>query len=111
MDRIVFISSDRLGSGEEELGEALMRAFLDNLNKTSPLPDGVIFMNSGVRLVAEKSATIDHLKTLQAAGVDILSCGTCLDYYDLMDDVAVGRVSNMHEIVTLFMNAGNVITP
>ena len=111
MKRIVFISSDHLGIGEPELGSALMKAFLDNLGRVEPLPDGVIFMNAGVHLVADGANTIEHLKTLESAGVEILSCGTCLDYYHLMDRVAVGRVSNMQEIATLFLNADNVITP
>ena len=68
-------------------------------------------MNAGVRLVAGDAAVLDSLRALAGAGVDILSCGTCLDYYDLMERVAVGRVSNMNEITTLFLNADNVITP
>jgi selenium metabolism protein YedF len=111
MKRIVFITSNRLGVGEEELGEALMKAFLDNLGKVESRPDGVIFMNAGVHLVAEGATTIGPLKALESAGTEILACGTCLDYYHLMDRVAVGRVSNMNEITTCFMNADNVITP
>ncbi|MFC1500007.1 sulfurtransferase-like selenium metabolism protein YedF [Candidatus Zixiibacteriota bacterium] len=111
MNRIVFISSSQLGSGEPELGEALMQAFLDNLKKVEPPPAAVIFMNTGVHLAAADAPTVDNLKVLAESGVDILSCGTCLDYYDLLDDVAVGRVSNMTEIVTILANADGVITP
>ena len=111
MNRVVFISSNRLGKGEAELGEALQRAFLETLGKVEPLPDAVIFMNAGVHLVADDAPTVNSLRTLEASGVDILSCGTCLDYYNLMDRVGAGRISDMTEIVTMLMNADSVISP
>ncbi|MFC1595514.1 sulfurtransferase-like selenium metabolism protein YedF [Gemmatimonadota bacterium] len=111
MNKVVFISSNHLGAGETELGEALQRAFLESLGKVEPLPDAVIFMNAGVHLVANDAPTINSLRTLEASGVDILSCGTCLDYYNLMERVGAGRVSNMAEIVTMLMNADSVVSP
>ena len=111
MNKIVFITSNCLGTGEAELGEALLRAFLETMVKVEPLPDAVIFMNAGVHLVEEDAATVGNVKALEAAGVDILSCGTCLDYYNLMDSVGAGRVPNMTEISTMLMNADSVISP
>jgi len=107
---VLFISSDRLGDGPEELGTRLCGAFLDTLAGLGTRPDKIIFMNSGVKLVAAGSRVLEELQRLATAGVDILACGTCLGYFELTDRVAVGRVSNMHEIVGLLMTARRLVT-
>jgi len=94
----VFIPSDRIGRGDEELGALLMRGFLYALAEAEVQPKRVIFMNSGVRLAVEGSESLDNLRRLSASGVEILACGTCLDFFKVKEKLAVGRVSNMYEI-------------
>jgi selenium metabolism protein YedF len=107
----VFIASDVFGVGEEELGRILMNTFLMTLKDIEPRPSQVIFVNSGVRLSAEGSALIDVLAGLEATGTEMLSCGTCLDYYGLVDMLRVGRASNMYEIVSALLGADRVVRP
>jgi selenium metabolism protein YedF len=94
----LFVSSDKIGSGADELGELLMRGFIKTLLEAKSLPRRIIFMNSGVRLAVEGSPSVESLRDLASRGVEVLACGTCLDYYSLKDKLAVGRVSNMFEI-------------
>lgn len=107
---IVFIGSDTLGSGDRVLGQVLMKAYLKTLLDMCPLPETMIFVNSGVNLTVQGSEVLDSLKGLEEAGVEILSCGTCLDYYTLKDKLAVGQVSNMYTIVEKLNNGENTIT-
>lgn len=107
--KVYFFKSDKLGKGEDELGNVLIKGFLHTLLELDPLPKKLIFMNSGVRIVTENEDAIDSLKKLEDKGVTILSCGTCLDYYDLEDKLDVGEISNMYEIVES-LNSSNVIT-
>jgi selenium metabolism protein YedF len=94
----VFIPSDRVGRGDDELGALLMRGFLYALAEAEIQPKRIIFMNSGVKLAVEGSESLDNLRRLAASGVEILACGTCLDFFKIKDKLAVGRVSNMYEI-------------
>jgi selenium metabolism protein YedF len=94
----LFISSAAIGSGSEELGELLMKGFIKTLLDAPSLPKRIIFMNGGVRLAVEGSASLESLRKLADLGVEVLACGTCLDYYQVKDKLAVGRVSNMFEI-------------
>ena len=109
---IVYISSDLMGEGDPKLGSLLMRGFLKTLNELSPLPKALIFLNSGVKLVVEGAdKTVPAIKELAAAGVDVMSCGTCLDFYEIKDKVAIGRVTNMYEIVETLDGAARVVKP
>jgi selenium metabolism protein YedF len=99
----VFLSYDRIGSGDDELGALLMRGFLAAIAEASPLPGRIILMNGGVRLAAEGSAALAGLAKLEELGVEILACGTCLDFYKIKDKLSVGRVSNMFEISGLLL--------
>jgi selenium metabolism protein YedF len=108
---VVFVASDQFGTGDEQLGRVLMRAFLKTLKELQPLPACVIFANAGVRLTTQGSDLLDDLRQLQAAGMQILSCGTCLDYYHLKDSLEVGRVSNMFEIASTLAAADRVLRP
>jgi selenium metabolism protein YedF len=105
----VLVMDEGLGTGPEELRIALMKAFLHTLTETSPLPREIIFLTNGVKLVSRGSAVIDDLTQLQAAGVRLLACGTCLDYFGLKEQVEVGRISNMYEIAETLLQAGNVV--
>lgn len=107
--QVLVISSDSMGRGEEELGRILMRAFLHTLGEVSPRPRRIVFFNTGVKLVVEGSEVLEDLKALEALGVEILVCGTCLNYFGLMDKVRVGRVSNMYEIAETLLSAERVV--
>jgi len=106
----IFLASDRIGQGDDELGALLMKGFLYAVAESDVKPVRMIFMNSGVKLTVEGSAQLENLRRLQGAGVDLLSCGTCLDFYGLKEKLAVGRVSNMYEIVG-FLSSGRVLRP
>ena len=107
--KVYFFKSDKLGKGEAELGNVLIKGFLHTLLEVNPLPEKLIFINSGVRIVTENEDAIDSLQKLEDRGVTILSCGTCLDYYGLEDKLNVGEISNMYEIVES-LNSCDVIT-
>ena len=108
---LVFIDGETVGRGSEELGRILMRSFLITLKELNPLPWRIIFINGGVQLAAEESPYLEPLNNLLTLGVEILCCGTCLDYYKLKEKLRVGRVSNMFEIASSFLEATNVIKP
>ncbi len=107
---VILISGDGMGRGAEKLGGILMRSFLHTLNEVAPVPGTIILVNSGVRLVVEGSPVLDDLRRLAQGGVQILACGTCLGYYQLKDQVAVGTVSNMYTIAETLLSAGKVVT-
>jgi selenium metabolism protein YedF len=107
---VLVIPSQFMGRGEhDELGQVLMRGFLHTLGEAQPPPDTIIFLNSGVKLVTQGSPVLEDLQGLQARGVDLLACGTCLDYYELKEQVAAGEISNMPTIVETMLGAGKLI--
>jgi selenium metabolism protein YedF len=99
----VFISSAGIGTGDEGLAALLMRGFLYTLTESEILPARIILMNGGVKLAIEGSDSLVNLGRLAERGVEILACGTCLEFYQLKDALAVGRVSNMYEIAGLLL--------
>lgn len=111
LDVVAFIASDQVGSGDPELGGVLMRALIKTLPGLSPPPRKVLLMNAGVKLAAEGSPVLDGLRALAEAGVEVHSCGTCLDYFHLEDKLAVGQVGNMHDILQAIVDADRVIRP
>jgi selenium metabolism protein YedF len=108
---VVYINSNLLGIGEEALGTILMRSFLKTLLDLKPIPSKLIFINSGVRLTTEGSEVLETLKTLFEKGVEILSCGTCLDFYGLKAKLKVGIISNMYDIAQSLLEADRLIRP
>ena len=108
---VVVLSSDKMGSGDDKLGTALMKAFLFALTNVDPIPETIIAYNRGVFLTTEGSEVLEDLKNLEAAGTKIISCGTCLNYYGLTEKLAVGSVSNMYDIVELQNGAARIIRP
>lgn len=108
---VAYINSDVIGTGSEELGKILMRAFLKTIPDISPMITTIILINKGVTLIAEGSDLLDTLESLECNGIEILACGTCLDYYRLMNQIKVGKVSNMFEILTKLANSDRVVTP
>ena len=106
---VALIAADTVGRGPEELGGILMRSFLHTLTEVTPCPEVLVFMNTGVRLVVEESPVLEDLRLLAGRGVEILACGTCLEYFKLKDRVAVGTVSNMYTIAETLVGAGRVV--
>ncbi len=108
---VYVISSDSMGRGSDELGWALLQTYIQTIEQVHPLPSKIIFYNSGVKLVAGKSGALDALVALQQKGVEILACGTCLDYFQLKSEIKIGHISNMHEIMTVMSEAGKLVSP
>jgi len=107
---VIHITSDRLGTGDEELGKILMKSFLNTLWNHKPKPNKMIFQNRGVMLTTEGSEVLEALELLDKEGVEILSCGTCLAFYRIKDKLRVGKVTNMPNIVDSLLSAGKVVT-
>jgi selenium metabolism protein YedF len=108
-DTVYLITNDTLGHGSAELGAVLMKSFFYTLVESEPPPRAVLFINGGVRLTIAGSPVQDHISALAARGVSIMSCGTCLDFFNLKDKLAVGGVTNMYDIVAE-LTAGKVVT-
>lgn len=106
--KVYYISSDTMGEGERELGKILIKAFLSTAKELEPLPKKIIFINSGVKLAVLEKDVVELLKELEELGIEILLCGTCIDYYELKDKMQVGEISNMYEIASS-LNSGNVV--
>ena len=110
-DLVVAIGSNCMGNGEEALGKTLMKGFLFAVGQLPQLPKTILFYNGGAHLTVEGSPVLEDLKKLEAQGVEILTCGTCLNFYGLTDRLAVGGVTNMYDIVEHLATAGKVIKP
>ena len=108
---VVVIASGTMGNGEEELGKALMKAFIFALTKQDTYPDTILLYNGGAYLSCEGSDSLEDLKFLEAQGVKIATCGTCLNFYGLTDSLAVGSVTNMYDIVETMGKATKIIKP
>lgn len=108
-DFVIVVTSDKLGVGEPELGKLLMKTYTYTLTETKPYPKAVIFINSGVKLVVEGSESLENIKKLQDIGIEIISCGTCLDFYNIKDKLKAGIVGNMYTIVEYMHTAAKVI--
>lgn len=108
---VAVISSDKMGSGDDVLGGALMKAFLYALSQQEKLPDTILFYNGGARLSCEGSDSLEDLRAMAAQGTEILTCGTCLKHYGLTEKLAVGEVTNMYVIVEKMLGASRVIRP
>lgn len=108
---VVALSSDHMGEGDETLGKALMKGFVYALTNLEHLPETILLYNGGARLSVEGSESLEDLKLLEAQGVEVLTCGTCLNHYQLTEKLAVGSVTNMYEIVEKMTLADSVVKP
>jgi len=106
---VILVTSDRLGDGGGELGRLLMKNFIITLLDLERLPDRMLFLNSGVLLTTEGSEVLEALDALGNRGVEILSCGICLDFYHKKDSLGVGAATNMFTTAESLMEAGSVI--
>jgi len=108
---VIVFAQDKMGRGNDELGAVLIRAFLHTICLQKEKPDVMIFYNTGVKLALQESEVLDDLKELAAAGVEMLVCGTCLNYFEVKDKLGVGVVSNMYDIAGIMSKAGRLLTP
>ncbi len=106
---VILVSTDTFGQGAKELGESLMKSYLYAITEVTPRPKTLIFINSGVFFTVEGSVVEESLRTLEADGIEILTCGACLNFYGLTDKLIIGSVSNMYSIVEKLNNASNSI--
>ena len=108
---VVVVAADHQGEGDDELGRNLMKMFIYTLSQMDELPKTILFYNGGVRLTCEGSPALEDLKLMADAGVEIISCGTCLNFYGLTDKLAVGSASNMYVIVQKQLEASLILRP
>lgn len=106
---VILVGSDVMGTGDDILGAILMKGYFYTLTECEPYPKAILFVNSGVKLTIEGSPVLEYLNKLIEYGTEILSCGTCLDFYHLKELLAVGGVTNMYTIVETMQDANNTI--
>ena len=102
----IVVSSDKLGIGDDELGIVLMKSYMFALSESDIIPENMLFLNGGVKLTVQSSEVLESLNKLKSRGVSIASCGTCLDFYDVKNKLAIGEISNMYTIIEK-MNAAD----
>ena len=110
-DFVVAVDTATMGRGNDELGKVLMKGFLFAVTQLDELPKTMLFYNGGATLTTEGSDSLEDLKSLEAQGVTIKTCGTCLNYYGLTEKLCVGEVTNMYDIVETMAKASKVIKP
>lgn len=108
---VVVISSNVMGEGDDELGAALMKGFIYAISQQEELPSTMLFYNGGAKITSMDSPSIEDLKSLEAQGVEILTCGTCLNHYGLTDQLKVGEVTNMYVIAEKMTQASLIVKP
>ncbi len=106
---VVVIDSDQMGKGDEELGKILVKGFIYSLTEMETLPKTVILYNKGVLLATVNENTVEDLKKLESMGVEVISCGTCANYYHVQDKLQVGSLTNMYTIVDRQFKATKLI--
>ena len=108
---VVVISADHMGEGNDELGKILLKGFLFALTQQETLPSTILFYNGGASVTCEGSTSLDDLRELTKLGVEILTCGTCLNYSGLTNKLCVGEITNMYVIAEKQLQADLVIRP
>lgn len=108
---VIVVSADKMGRGNDELGYVLIKAFLHTIAQQAEKPAVMIFYNTGVKLTVQGSEVLDDLQQLESGGCEILVCGTCLNYFEIKDKLAAGKVSNMYDIAETMSKAGRLISP
>jgi selenium metabolism protein YedF len=103
------VSTDKLGSGDDKLGDMLMKSYIFALSEADTIPDDLLFINGGVKLTIDTSPVLDSLKKLVERGANVLVCGACLDFYNVKDNLSIGEITNMYTIVELMNSADKTI--
>ena len=106
---VVAISQNQMGHGSEELGKILIKGFIFSLSQLEVPPKAVVFFNSGVKLTLKDANTLADIKVMEERGTKIRICGTCADYFKVKDQVSVGEICNMYDIVEAMSGAQKVI--
>ena len=106
---VIQIKTNVYGSESEGLGENLMKMYIYALTEAAPLPKTLMFLNRGVFLTTAGTPVLESLKALEGAGVEILTCGACLNFYGLTDSLEIGGVTNMYAMVEKLNNAKNAV--
>ncbi|MEG2338239.1 MAG: sulfurtransferase-like selenium metabolism protein YedF [Clostridium sp.] len=106
---VILVTKSVFGAGDDVLGEALMKSFMYALSESN-MPSAILFVNGGVKLTTSGSDVLETLKSLELGGVTILSCGTCLDFYNLKDELQVGGITNMYTIIEHLQSSRKVIS-
>lgn len=110
MDYVLLVTSKEIGKGDEILGQKLMHSYFFSLSEGDALPSHILFLNQGVKLVTEDTPIISILQSLADKGVSLLACGTCLDYYNLKNQLKVGEIGNMYMSRDIMASSPKVIT-
>lgn len=110
MAYVIIVNSEQMGEGDDLLGDKLMGACLKKFWSKAELPKAICFYNGGVKLLCSQSKVLDVLDGLEQAGVELLACGTCLDHFAMTNQMKLGHISNMDEIVNYLIGADKVIT-
>lgn len=108
---VVAITAETMGTGDDVLGRKLMVSFVYSLTQLDELPATIVLYNGGAHLSCEGSPALDDLRGLAESGVEVLTCGTCLDHYGIADTLAVGEVTNMYVIAQRLTGASLVVRP
>lgn len=107
----IVIDSDEMGKGDEKLSKTLMKGFIYTLTEMENLPKTIIFYNKGVLLVTEESESSQDIKKLFEMGVEIFTCGACVNFYGLTDKIKIGTITNMYNIIDIQMKSNKIIKP
>lgn len=109
-DWSIFVGKDYIGDGSQELGKSLMKMFFFTLSQSANIPKYVLFMNGGVKLPLLDEQVIEHLKILEDRGVEVLVCGTCVNFYNITEELEVGSISNMYDILQRMQTVSKVVS-
>ncbi|WP_294187381.1 sulfurtransferase-like selenium metabolism protein YedF [uncultured Clostridium sp.] len=105
----ILVATNLLGNGDDKLGETLMKVYINTLAESEILPENLMFINGGVKLTCTGSDVLDSLNSMKEKGVNIISCGACLDFYNLKEELKVGEIGNMYQIIELMNKSRNTI--
>jgi selenium metabolism protein YedF len=108
---LLVLGASGIGQGEPDLGEKLMGAFLEKLLESGRLPAKIICMNSGIFLTTEGSSMLEIFRKIESGGTEILSCGTCLAYFNRTEKLCIGKTTNMKETVAAMLEYGKILSP
>lgn len=108
---VVAITSERMGSGDDELGAKLMVSFFRTLVMLEPAPVSVVFYNAGVKLAVEESPVLEHIRELVEKGTAVYLCSTCISHFGLRERLPVGSFSDMYQILNILKDADHIIRP
>lgn len=108
---VIYINSATMGDGDDKLGANLMGVYLDTLSNFAHDISHIILVNSAVKLACQGSEVIEQLQNLAGTGTSILSCGTCLNFFEIKEQLEAGVVSNMFEIIEVMKNSSKILSP